>query len=130
MTRETFYRKIGRRYHPVAYYDSDLMDSLPVGVHLLCILPGGRSFTRTINPDHSALLGALRLHRNAILDAIQIRCASTSTRPLTKKELAGLEAYKKAAGNDSLMLARPSAMAMVYALEDALIAAIGKDKTP
>jgi len=122
--QETFYRKVGRRYQPVSYYDSDLLDSMPPGVHLICVLPGEKSFTRSINPDHAAVLGALRLHRNAILDVLREKCGATSTRPLTKKELAGLAAYTKVTGNDSLMLERPSAMAMVEALENALVAAL------
>jgi hypothetical protein len=124
MIQETFYRKVGRRYRPVAYYDSELLNSLPPGVHLLCIKPGEQSLVHNVQPDHAAVLGALRLHRDAILATLREKCGATSTRPLTKIELAGLEAYKKAAGQDSLLLERPSALAMVEALEQSLIAAL------
>jgi hypothetical protein len=129
MSQEVFYRKVGRRYLPVAYYEPNLMDALPPGAHLVCVTPGSQSTTRNINPDHAAVLGALRLHRDAILANLQEKGGATSARPLTKKELAGLEAYKKIAGEESLMLSRPSAMGMVEALENALVAAIKKQET-
>jgi len=124
MTQEVFYRKVGRRYEAVSYYDSEIMSSMPPGVHLICVLPGERSFIHRVDPAYAPVLAALRLHRDVILKSLREGAATTSSRPLTKKELAGLKAYTAVTGNDSMLLSAPSAMGIVDALERALVEAI------
>ena len=49
MVKKVYYEKIGRRYRPVAEYDSDLLDSFPKGSHLICVYPGGNPVGLTWN---------------------------------------------------------------------------------
>lgn len=70
MTKKVYYEKIGRRYVPVAEYDSDLLDSFPKGSHLVCVYPGGSSRRFNIQPDYAALIAASRVAEDAMSRAI------------------------------------------------------------
>ena len=118
---QTIYEKRGRRYHAIAYYDPKWYESLPLGHHLISVLPGEQSTHRNVEPDYAPILAAVREHRDAIILVLQKEGAATSQRPLSNKEREGLAAYTKITGNEALWLNRPSAMAMVYALEDAIL---------
>jgi hypothetical protein len=63
---ELFYKKKGRRYHPVQVHDPDLFNALPKGHHLLTITAGFRSTRRLINPDYAALVAAGAVAEKAI----------------------------------------------------------------
>ena len=41
--KKIFYEKIKGRYKPTKEYDSELMDSLPTGAHLVICRPGIKS---------------------------------------------------------------------------------------
>lgn len=68
--KKIFYEKVGRRYKPVAEYDSDYLDSFPKGNHLVMCYPGGSSRIFNINPNHAAMIAAGRVARDAISAAI------------------------------------------------------------
>ena len=69
--KKTFYEKVGRRYKPVHEYDSDLMNALPRGSHLLIVYPGGSSTRYNINPAYAPLIAASRVAEDTISDAIR-----------------------------------------------------------
>jgi hypothetical protein len=68
--KKIYYEKIGRRYHPVAEYDNDLLDSFTKGNHLVCVYPGGSSRRFNVEPDYAAMIAAGRVAEDAICQAI------------------------------------------------------------
>ena len=76
--KKIFYEKVGRRYQPVSEYDSELMDALPKGSHLIMVYPGGRSTRYRITPALAPMIAAGRLAEDAISRSIQ---QATELRP-------------------------------------------------
>ena len=70
MVKKVFYEKRGRRYYPVSEYDSDLMDGLPKGSHLISVYPGGKSTRYQVEPNYAAVIAATRVAEDAISRAI------------------------------------------------------------
>jgi hypothetical protein len=68
--KKVYYEKRGRRYHPVAEYDNDLLDSFPKGSHLVCVYPGGSSRRFNVEPDYAAMIAAGRVAEDAMSSAI------------------------------------------------------------
>lgn len=85
--KKIYYIKEGRKYVPVAEYDSDLMDSFPKGNHLVSVYPGGSSRKYNIDPNYAALIAAGRVAEDAITTAMskaqELRPAS---RGITKEQ--------------------------------------------
>ena len=54
--KRIYYEKIGRRYRPVAEYDSDFLDSFSRGAHLVLCYPGGSSRRFNVEPNHAAMI--------------------------------------------------------------------------
>lgn len=80
--KKVYYIKEGRKYVPVAEYDSDLLDSFPKGNHLVMVYPGGSSRKFNIDPNYAALIAASRVAEDAITKAMikeqELRPASRS----------------------------------------------------
>jgi hypothetical protein len=68
--KKIYYVKEGRRYKPVAEYDSDLMDSFTKGNHLVMCYPGGTSRRFNIDPAYAPMIAAGRYAEDAISRAI------------------------------------------------------------
>jgi hypothetical protein len=68
--KKVYYEKKGRRYKPVAEYDSDLVDSFHKGTHLVMVYPGGTSRRYNIDPNYAALIAAGRVAEDAVSAAI------------------------------------------------------------
>lgn len=89
MTKKIYYEKIGRRYVPVAEYDSDLLDSFSKGTHLVMAYPGGQSRRFNIDPNYASMIAAGRVAEDAICRAIskasELRPKSTPITPGQKK---------------------------------------------
>jgi hypothetical protein len=68
--KKIYYEKVGRKYVPVAEYDSDLMDSFHKGTHLLMVYPGGQSRRFNIEPNYAAMIAASRVAEEAIIRAM------------------------------------------------------------
>ena len=77
MTKEIFYKKVGRKYVPVSEYDSDLSYALPKGAHLLIVYPGGQSTRYNVNPNYAAMIAAGRICEDVIskkiMEATELR---------------------------------------------------------
>ena len=71
MVKKIYYEKVGRKYVPVAEYDSDLTDSFGKGSHLVICYPGGQSRRYNIDPDYAALIAAARVAEDAMMQAMQ-----------------------------------------------------------
>jgi len=87
--KKIYYEKKGRRYVPVAEYDSDFLDSFPKGTHLIMSYPGGSSRRFNIDPNYAAMIAAGRVAEDAICKAIskasELRPKSTPITPGQKK---------------------------------------------
>ena len=70
MTKKIYYEKVGRRYVPVAEYDSDFLDSFSKGNTLVMCYPGGKSRRYNVDPDYAGLIAAGRVAEDAISRAI------------------------------------------------------------
>jgi hypothetical protein len=70
MVKKIYYEKVGRKYVPVAEYDSDLTDSFSKGTHIVMCYPGGQSRRYNIDPDYAALIAAGRVAEEAMIQAM------------------------------------------------------------
>jgi len=68
--KKIFYEKVGRKYVPVHEYDSDLLNALPKGTHLVMVYPGGQSTRYNIDPNYAAMIAAGRLAEDVISTAM------------------------------------------------------------
>lgn len=68
--KKIFYEKVGRRYVPVAEYDSDLIDSFTKGTHIVISYPGGQSRRYNIDPAFAPMIAAGRFAEDAVCKAI------------------------------------------------------------
>jgi hypothetical protein len=76
--KKIYYEKQGRKYVPVAEYDSDFLDSFTRGTHLVMSYPGGSSRRYNIDPNYAAMIAAGRVAEDAICKAI---CEASELRP-------------------------------------------------
>lgn len=105
--KKIFYEKVGKRYKPVSEYDSDLMDALPKGTHIIMCYPGGQSTRYKINPAYAPLIAAGRLAEDAIskyiMDVSSLRPRS-DRKPLTPEQQKAWEHLSKLMGNERYAL--------------------------
>lgn len=126
MTKKIYYEKVGRRYVPVAEYDSDYLDSFPKGNHLVMVYPGGSSRRYNVEPATVPMLAAGRVAEDAMCSAIvkagEIRMQrSDRERQLTPRQKAAWENLVKELGDSAKQLewasARDVAEAGIKALQ-------------
>lgn len=99
--KRIYYEKVGRRYQPVAEYDSDLLDAFPKGAHLIMVVPGGVSRRYGIDPAYAPMIAAGRIASEAITKAIHTASEAKPTKtPLTKRQKAAWEEMKAAFGDE------------------------------
>jgi len=67
----TLYKKVGRRYEPVAEYSNEAIDSFPWGTHLVMCYPGGQSRRFNIDPNYAAMIAAGRVAEDAICESMR-----------------------------------------------------------
>jgi len=108
--KKVYYEKVGRRYKPVAEYDSTYMDSFPKGTHLVMCYPGGSSRRFNINPNYAAMIAAGRVAEDAISAAVvkasEIR---PHNKPITEKQKKAWDNLAKAFGDERYYIELPSA---------------------
>jgi hypothetical protein len=121
--KKVFYEKVGRRYVPVAEYDSEYLDSFPKGNHLVMSYPGGSSRRFNIDPAYAPMIAAGRVAEDAICRAIS---KAAELRPqktlITPEQSKAWKALQKAFGDDLCTLQglsiRDCAEAGVKAMSD------------
>jgi len=122
--KKIYYEKVGRRYIPVAEYDSDFQDSLTKGNHLVMCYPGGKSRRFNIDPDYAGLIAAGRVAEDAIskkiVEATEIRRNSRMPKVLTPGQRAAWDNLVKEFGDDAKQLEWPSAREAAEAAVKAL----------
>ena len=93
--KKIYYEKRGRRYVPIAEYDSTYLDSFTKGAHLVMCYPGGTSRRFNINPAYAPMIAAGRVAEEAICEAM--RKASEMKPQLTPITLGQKKAWEKLA---------------------------------
>ena len=120
--KKIYYEKVGKRYKPVAEHDSDLLDSVPKGNHLVMSYPGGVSRRYNVNPDHAAMIAAGRVAENAICRAISKASELRPQRtPITPGQKKAWEKLAKEFGDELCTLQGPSAHDIAQAGINALL---------
>ena len=108
--KKIYYEKVGRRYKPVAEYDSTYMDSFPKGNHLVMCYPGGSSRRFNIDPNYAAMIAAGRVAEDVISSAV-VKASEMRPRntPITEKQKKAWEALAKSFGDERYYIELPSA---------------------
>lgn len=121
MTKETFYRRQGKRYVPVSHYDSKLDDSWHEGVHLVIVEPNTSIYKYNIDPDFAAVIAAASHARDAMANVIH---EAGKFRPidelLTQEQLDAWHQMEKVMGSKLYTLQSASAYDVVDAGIEAL----------
>jgi len=121
----TLYKKVGRRYEPVAEYDVRF-DSFREGCHLIICWPGSRLVRMDIEPDAARLLAAAEVAKEAMVKVMMEAAKVRPSRvPLTKKQKAAWDALNEAMKADVGMV-RPPIVDIVDAGVKALVEAAKK----
>jgi hypothetical protein len=79
--KKVFYEKVGKRYKPVSEYDSDLLDAMPKGTHIIMSYPGGKSTRYNIDSALAPMIAAGRVAEDAITTAMH---KANELRPATR----------------------------------------------
>ena len=125
--KKVYYEKIGRRYVPVAEYDSDLMDSFHKGSHLVCVYPGGQSRRYNVEPNLAAMIAAGRLAEDGICEAMRKASEMRPQRtPLTPGQKKAWEKLAREFGDNLATLTMGSARDHAEAGVNAMIAEADK----
>lgn len=108
--KKIYYEKVGRRYMPVAEYDSTYMDSFPKGSHLVMCYPGGSSRRFNIEPALAPMIAAGRYAEDAMSNAL-VRASELRPhkKPITEKQRKAWDNLAKAFGDDRYYVELPSA---------------------
>jgi hypothetical protein len=123
MTKKVYYIKEGRKYIPVAEYDSDLLDSFPKGNHLVQCYPGGSSRRFNVDAKLAPMIAAGRFAEDAISKEIMRASDLRPKRaPLTPGQRAAWENLVKEFGPEAKTLEWPSAREVAEAGVNAMIA--------
>lgn len=116
MAKKIYYEKVGRRYVPVAEYDSDFLDSFPKGNHLVMSYPGGRSTRYNIDPALAPMIAAGRFAEDKMLDVMRKASeGKPKVRPFTEKQIKAWKQLQEAMGDEMFYLQYPSNMDIVEA---------------
>ncbi len=103
--KKLYYIKEGRKYVPVAEYDSDLMDAFPKGAHIVMCYPGGKSTRYGIDPAYAPMIAAGRVAEDAIAKAIyDMSEAKPKQTPITERQRAAWQEMKAAFGDEFFSL--------------------------
>jgi hypothetical protein len=108
--KRIYYEKVGRRYKPVAEYDSQYLDSFPQGHHLVSVRPGCSSRRFNIDPYFAPMLAAGIYAEDAVARAISKASEMRPhNKPITEKQQKAWENLAKAFGDDRYYVEIPSA---------------------
>ena len=103
--KKTFYEKIGKRYVPVKEYDSDFLDALPLGNHLIMSRPGKKSVKYNIDPNYASLIAAGSIAQDAICNAmLKASELKPSKQPITQEQKIAWENLAKSFGQEMYTL--------------------------
>ena len=110
MSRKIYYVKQGRKYVPVEEYDSDLMDAMPYGTHLVQVREGGMSRRYNIDPDIAPYAAAALALEEKLIQIVSeaLDARPTKRPPLTPEQVNAWTQFRDAMGDQMGMLEYPS----------------------
>ncbi len=107
--KETFYKKVGRRYKPVYEYDQTLMDAFPMGSHMIQVYKGGRITRYNVDPTYAPMIAAGRVAEEAMCDAmLKASELQPMKTPITEGQQKAWKKLAKEFGDELATLKRPS----------------------
>lgn len=111
MSETVYYKRVGRRYEPVSYYNSEVLDAVPEGAHLIVKRKGCTSRRYNVDPAVAPMIAAGIYAEDkitsAIMTASQLR-VPTNHHPLTEEQRAAWEHLAQTFGQDTFTLEWPS----------------------
>ena len=113
MTETVYYEKVGRRYVPVSYYDDTVLDSVPVGSHLI-VKSEYRNMRRyNVDPAFAPMIAAGIYAEDSIslsiMKASELRIPKEKySLPLTKEQRLAWEHLASTFGQETFALEWPS----------------------
>ena len=118
----TLYKKVGRRYKPVAEYEE--LDSYPEGAHLVVCRPGSTMRRFDIDPDRAGLLAAAEPLRGQIRAlVVELHRMRPTRRPVTMQQAAAWRRFQKEMGNDAYAVEYASVGEIADAVVDLIVGA-------
>ena len=121
----TLYKKVGRRYRPVAEHAE--WDSYPAGAHLVVCSPGSTMRRFNIDPDRAGLLAAAEPLRSQIRALVMdLHKMRPTRRPVTMQQAAAWRRFQKAMGNDAYAVEYASVGEIADAVVDLIVKKAGK----
>ena len=121
----TLYKKVGRRYKPVAEHEE--WDSYPAGAHLVVCQPGSTMRRFSIDPDRAGLLAAADLLRAEIRALVmELHRMRPTRRPVTQAQADAWHAFERAMGNDGYVVECASVGEIADAVVDLIVKEAGK----
>ena len=116
----TLYKKVGKRYKPVAEYEE--WDSYPEGAHLVVCRPGSAMRRFNIDPDRAGLLAAAEPLRGQIRAlVVELHKMRPTRRPVTMQQAAAWRRFQKAMGNDAYAVEYASVGEVADAVVDLIV---------
>ena len=121
----TLYKKVGRRYKPVAEHEE--WDSYPVGAHLVVCSPGSTLRRFNVDPDRAGLLAAAEPLRSQIRAlVVELHKMRPTRRPVTLAQQAAWRRFQKAMGGDGYWVEYASVGEIADAVVDLIVTEAGK----
>ena len=121
----TLYKKVGRRYKPVAEHEH--WDSYPAGAHLVVCSPGSTLRRFDIDPDRAGLLAAAEPLRGQIRAlVVELHRMRPTRRPVTLAQQAAWRRFQKAMGGDGYFVEYASVGEIADAVVDLIVTEAGK----
>ena len=121
----TLYKKVGRRYRPVAEHEE--WDSYPAGAHLAVCSPGSTLRRFDIDPDRAGLLAAAEPLREQIRARVMdLHKMRPTRRPVTLAQQAAWRRFQKAMGGDGYWVEYASVGEIADAVVDLIVKEAGK----
>ena len=110
MSRKIYYVKQGRKYVPVQEYDSDIMDAMPYGTHLVQVREGGMSRRYNVNADTAPFAAAALALEEKLTQIVSEAMDARPTKrpPLTVEQMNAWTQFRDAMGDQMGMLEYPS----------------------
>ena len=106
---EVFYKKVGKKYVPISYYNSNLTDGFTIGSHLVVKQRGMTSVRHNVTPAVAPMLAVGILMKDKMADAIR---QGSEMRPpnvaITQEEADCWEELKHLSGNNRYYIQFPA----------------------